>query len=367
MTILDIFLEIVQIDSETGNKNEKSMSEYIQQFLSARNIMFTVDEHFQIHASINNEKKEWICFCAHMDTVAPGKNIIPKVHSDGKITSSGNTILGADNKASLASMLWMIEEIIQKKCVPAHNLEFLFTAEEEGDFPKIYTIPEKNIRSKTVFIFDKANEEHINTVVSKAGYLTCFDIIFTGKGAHSSKPELAQNVLQMFLKFCTHLPFGKDKDGATFNIGTVQAGEAPNTVPAQLKASGDFRGFSEETMNSFENILHATKTKILAEPKWKDCSIEIILMPYCKGYTHDTKSESFTRLEKCYKKIGYSELQKVETQSGSDASYFMNLQNPIPAYCLGDGCFAIHTVHEYTTTTNLEKLGNIMKNIAENF
>lgn len=48
---------------------------------------------------------------AHMDTVEPGRGIKPQITEDGYITSDGTTILGADNKLSLACMLYMVDVI----------------------------------------------------------------------------------------------------------------------------------------------------------------------------------------------------------------------------------------------------------------
>ncbi len=361
---VDIFLTIVQIDSETGGGREKNMSEWIQAFLNDRRIAYTVDEYHQIFCRIAGTKDKTLMFCAHMDTVAPGVGIKPIVHADGKITSSGDTILGADNKASLACMLWMIDQISLGNFSDHAHLEFLFTAEEEGDFPKVYHFDMSQSCAEAVFIFDKANEPNINNVVVKAGYLTCFEAFFTGKGAHSSKPELAKNVLSMFQIFLQEIKLGKHSNDSTMNIGVISGGEAPNTVPAKLSVSGDFRAFSAEAIDQLELMLVNAKEKVLNTPEFEDCSLELIMTPYCKGYEHDTTSESFVRLEQAYRKMGYDGLAMVETQSGSDASFFMHLSNPIPAYCLGDGCFHIHTVKEYTTIENLEKLAKIMKGIA---
>ena len=71
-----------------------------------------------------------ILFSAHMDTVGPayGKKAI--VHEDGRITSNGDTVLGADDVAGIVSILEAIRGIKEQK-KPHRSMEVLFTVAEE--------------------------------------------------------------------------------------------------------------------------------------------------------------------------------------------------------------------------------------------
>jgi len=64
----------------------------------------------------------------HADTVKPGKGIQPIV-SDGRISSSGDTILGADCKAGIAEF---VEAVLSADRYPP--LEICVTREEEIGF-----------------------------------------------------------------------------------------------------------------------------------------------------------------------------------------------------------------------------------------
>ncbi|HID92177.1 TPA: M20/M25/M40 family metallo-hydrolase [Candidatus Peregrinibacteria bacterium] len=369
MNILEIFTTIVQIDSESGN--EEKISVFIQNFLAQRNIEFSQEKEFQIIAKIPAKNKniseiKKLMFCAHMDTVSPGKNIEIIIDKNGKITSSGNTILGADNKASLANMLLLIDKISKNEIENHHQLEFVFTTKEEIDEPAVYKLNIESLQSELGFIFDKANEENINTVVSVASSISDFTVELKGKGAHASTPERAINALEMLISFVSELKLGNCYPNSTLNIGVINGGEATNTVPSVIHLAGDFRSESPEYMKKIEEDLRRAQMKVLSAKKFKDANIDINIIIYCKGYTHNVNSPAFKNLEKIYSQLGYDGIKVLKTQSGSDASCFMNHRlNVIETFCLNDGCFEVHTVKEWTTIENLEKLQEIMQKIVK--
>lgn len=61
-----------------------------------------------------------IYFTSHMDTVVHGNGIKPSI-KDGYIVSDGTTILGADDKAGLASMFEAIRVLKREKYPSWHN------------------------------------------------------------------------------------------------------------------------------------------------------------------------------------------------------------------------------------------------------
>src|SRR5699024_10068152 len=70
-----------------------------------------------------------IFFSSHMDTVTPGIDIKPQVQ-DGLITSDGTTILGADDKAGIATMFELIH-VLKEQNIEHGNIQFVLTVGEE--------------------------------------------------------------------------------------------------------------------------------------------------------------------------------------------------------------------------------------------
>ena len=367
--VVDIFLEIVQIDSESGH--EQLISEFVQDFLGNLNVEFSVDKRNQIYAKILGKgelKNEALLFCAHMDTVSPGKNIIPEILEDGKIISKNNTILGADNKASLAVMLWNILEFSKSRenLTNFHTMEFFFTVCEEVDNPGVKDFDASKISAKIGFIWDKANESDLNYVVMKASYLDDVILEFLGKASHASFPEQGINTLDMLGEFLSQIKLGIPYPESTLNLGTINGGSTSNTVPAAIKLTGDYRATNLETMQKIAEDLKNARDFVLSQAKFKEAKIDLEIIEYCLGFELDSETESFQRLEKIYQNFGYKKLNQIETQSASDGNYLNNLEN-LTVYNLNDGCFKIHSKEEYTTTQSLEKLAKIMREIVFKF
>lgn len=75
-------------------------------------------------------KKPRRLFSAHMDTVPLCVGTKP-VRRGGRIVSANkNTGVGADNRAGVAALLYILEEILRRK-LPHPPLTFLFTVQEE--------------------------------------------------------------------------------------------------------------------------------------------------------------------------------------------------------------------------------------------
>jgi tripeptide aminopeptidase len=63
--------------------------------------------------------------CAHTDTVEPGRGVKP-VLRDGVIRTDGRTVLGADNKASVAALLEAVRTIARHN-VPHRDVDLVLT------------------------------------------------------------------------------------------------------------------------------------------------------------------------------------------------------------------------------------------------
>ncbi len=71
----------------------------------------------------------WLMLSAHMDTVQPTEGLEPVVEG-GVVRSSGSTILGADDKASLAIILEAVRALDEDEA-PRGPLEVVFSIAEE--------------------------------------------------------------------------------------------------------------------------------------------------------------------------------------------------------------------------------------------
>jgi tripeptide aminopeptidase len=174
-TCVDRFMRYVQVDTQSNpqsnqspsTEKQKKLSKLLVEELLAMGISdATLDEFGYIYATIpsNTDKKvPVICFCSHVDTApdCSGTDVKPILHNnyDGKditlpddttqvltvdefkylkehvsdsiITASGNTLLGADDKAGVAEIMDMANFIITHPQVKHGTIRLLFTPDEE--------------------------------------------------------------------------------------------------------------------------------------------------------------------------------------------------------------------------------------------
>jgi len=170
------FLRYVKIDTQSDpnatqfptTEKQKDLSKILVDELKAIGISDAeMDEWGYVYATIpatsSKEGIPTICFCSHMDTApdCSGTNVKPIVHrnytgepivlpednsqvitvekhpylkekiGDDIITASGTTLLGADDKAGVAIIMDLAEQLTKNPQIPHGKIRILFTPDEE--------------------------------------------------------------------------------------------------------------------------------------------------------------------------------------------------------------------------------------------
>ncbi len=249
------FCELAAIPSPSGRESE--VVRYIQNYLKK----LGYDSYIDNAGKFNNSNtgnliakigkgSPKLCFVAHMDTVEDGKSKVRPVVRRGVIKSDGNTILGADDKSSVASLLEAIKDLSKEKNLPAVLLAFTIR-EEEGSMGVRYM----NI-GKIPFVFDVDGSDKVGGFINRAlGYLN-FELDIYGKEAHAAKnPEKGRNAIKTAGLLVSKLQLGRMPDGGTINVGSISGGTFPNVIPGYCKLVGEVRGFSVSAINkNFERV-----------------------------------------------------------------------------------------------------------------
>ncbi|HEX6194233.1 MAG TPA: peptidase T [Chitinophagaceae bacterium] len=174
-TAAERFLRYVQVDTQSDpqssshptTEKQKDLSRMLVDELNKMGIQdATMDEWGYVYATIpstSDKKVPVICFCAHVDTApdCSGTNVKPIVHSNYQgqdivlpddptqvlrmseypylqrqlgndiITASGTTLLGADDKAGVATIMDLANFLVTNKEVKHGEIKILFTPDEE--------------------------------------------------------------------------------------------------------------------------------------------------------------------------------------------------------------------------------------------
>ncbi|HVA96539.1 MAG TPA: M20/M25/M40 family metallo-hydrolase [Candidatus Acidoferrales bacterium] len=348
--LLTTFKKLVSIDSPTGH--EQAVADFLIDHFTQRNIIVERDHTGNVFAKIYGFG-EPVFLASHMDTVEPGRNIIPVVKDD-IITAYGDTVLGADNKSTLAVLLEVIERLKEKKHRP---LEILFTVGEESTDPGAATFDYTKVTAKRGLVADIALP--VGTIVIGSPAYARFDIVITGKSGHAAFPEKATNVIPVLGSIFSEVTTGKLDEQTILNIGTVTAGSVRNAVPGTATLRGEIRSFDENVLQK-QLELFFEKVKTAARKFAVQLDID---------YSVDNPTYLFEKQDQYVQQISYVFQQQdiqptlVKSWSVSDANIFNT--KGLQVINIGDGARNTHTRDESIALADMEKLVTLFQLVCQ--
>lgn len=355
-SLIDIFFQLVKIDSPTGN--EQQVANFILDYLKQFADTLKKDKKGNIYARIDGVG-EPIFFASHMDTVEPGRGIKPQIKK-GYITSDGKTILGADNKMAIACILELAHYLKRTKTTTHRPIEFLFTySEEVGNYGAI-NFDYSWLKSKSGYCFDSICP--VGTIIQASPFYERFDIKVEGKAAHASLPHIANNTLYFLSSFLKEIKLGKLDNDSILNVGIVQGGDVRNTIPGELIIKGEIRSFMESALLLHKKNAISIIHKLIKKHKMK---IEHEFVRENPGYKHiDDKSLAMIKqIKKHMLRLGMN--PEIQNAWGvSDANIFN--EKGLLCINLGDGVEGAHTKLERIKVNDLEATLQLMVEISRN-
>lgn len=362
--LIEIFFELIAISATS--KKEKPVADYIQKFLKHLNIDTVEDQTGKIIqgntgnliAKIieNGElKPAEFSLAAHMDTVKPTTGIRPQIRN-GIISSDGSTILGADNRAGIALILYLVENLKQHQL--AHfPFEIIFTVGEETGLYGSSNLDLNLAESRVAYILDSSADP--GYFVYAAPGATDFEIEFQGKASHAAvNPEQGINALSMAGELIQNFTVGKIDEHTTINLGRISGGEANNVVPPMVNISGEIRSFYQENIDKYHKELETLLKRI--EKKYKGRCILRSEHAF-PGFVLDRNSDPIHRLSECMKAVGLDP-RPIRYHGGSDANVLNN--RGIVGIDLGIGAKNPHANDEYIKIQDMLQIEKLIQHLV---
>ncbi len=296
-----------------------------------------------------------ILLSAHMDTVEPGLSKRAVVHEDGRITSEGNTVLGADDLSGVAAILEAIRAIKEQN-IKHRSIEVLFPIAEEVYIRGSEVFDYSIIKAKEAYVLDLSGP--IGTAALKAPTLVSFTAKFKGKAAHAGfAPETGIHAISMAAEAITSIKQGRLNEEMTVNIGTIQGGLAKNIVPEHCLINGEVRCLNHEGalahMEEIKEAFHKAADKYHG-------SVEIDTSFGCIAYGIDKSHPVVKRYERALGDLNIP-VNYVDTFGGSDNNNFV--KNGITGIVMACGMNEVHSTNEYSHVDDLEKCSSIVYKI----
>lgn len=408
LPIAERFMRYVQIDTQSDPDSTKfpstdkqlNLAKLLVEELKGMGIMHVeLDAYGYVMATIPSNKEEQkpvLCFCAHMDTApdCSGTDVKPILHKNyngqplvlpddhsqvisieaypylknfiGKdiITASGNTLLGADDKAGVAIIMSFAQYLMQHPEILHGTIKILFTPDEEvgrgTDFLDL-----KKLGADFAYTLDGGELGCFEMETFSADYLT-MDI--QGVIAH---PGAAKGVMQNAIKIAGEIIAALPKqEWSPEHTEQRQGFVHPNHISGGAeKARLEFLIRDHDTQQLKE---HIRKLKSIAD--------HVLLQnpDFSKSHITCTIKEQYRNMREvidlhpilvenalaAYKKAGI--LPIVEPiRGGTDGSRLSFLGLPAPN--IFTGMQAIHSKHEWIGVSDMQKSVEVLVNLVEIF
>lgn len=360
--LLSTFLDYVRIDSESTH--EGAMAARIAQDLKAIGCQVYVDssgeqtgsETGNLYCTLpSNADGEPILFAAHMDTVVPGVGVKPVI-TDGVIRSSGDTVLGGDDKSGVVAIVEALRTIVEQN-LPHPTIEALFTVCEEIGLRGSRHMDYSRITAKKAAVLDSSGDAG-KIIVSAPGQYK-LNAAVVGRRAHAGvAPEEGISAIQVLAEAISNMKLLRIDEETTANIGTISAQYATNIVPERAELIGECRSRRDDKLEAqgkhMMDCLQAACDKYGA-------TLEGGLTKAYSAYSY-TEDDPFVQeiMEAC-REAGLKP-SLAASGGGSDANN-MNA-NGLKALVLGTGMAKVHTTQEELTVKNLEDTAALVLAIA---
>lgn len=398
MELLKKFLEYIAIDTTSNSKINVNPSTKNQLLLAKKlvkelkninvsNIYFD-DKNCYLYAVLEGKKDlPKIGFISHLDTSlnAPGKDIKPQIikNYDGKdvllndniilspkvypdlknhigktlITTDGTTLLGADDKAGIAEIMTMLEY-------------FSNSSETHGDIYVCFT-PDEELGLGTL---------NFNKDFFSPDFAYTVDGSSIGEFSYENFNAASANI--EIKGISTHCGNAKDIMVNACHIATIINSLLPNEIPANTEGYQGFfhleeitgnvseahleyliRDFDKEKFNNRKEILKKIVNNL--NEKYNNCIKLDIKDTYYNMY--DVIKEENTLITGTINAIKSVNIEPLilPIRGGTDGTKIS--YEGIPCPNLGTGGHNFHSIYEYVTVEDMEKISEILIAIVREF
>jgi tripeptide aminopeptidase len=339
--LVDQFIEMVKIPSESGN--EKEIIAYLDKEFQKLGANTTIDSYGNLIAKIESkgcEGKDPILLSCHADTVKPGEGINPVV-KNGVIKSDGTTILGADDKAGIAEMM---EAIRTADVYPP--LEIAISRQEEVGLLGVKNMDYGLITAKKGFLLDN---DTLDTIVIGGPSYFAIDVEVKGRAAHAGmEPEKGINAIFAASKAISHLQLGRLDHETTANVGVIEGGIIRNGVPELATFLAECRSLNHPKA---EKLAIKMKEIIKNQVESTGAIVNIKIDNLCKAVDIPEDSWTVETAKKALETVGIEATTTFIT-GFTDASIYNN--KGIEMAVIGIGAKQEHSTEEHIYIREME-------------
>jgi tripeptide aminopeptidase len=317
----DTFAELCSIASPFGR--ERAVADRVAEELRALGLEVQEDdagaqiggEAGNLLARLPGRGERTVLLCAHLDTV-PHEGDVEPVLVDGAWESAGDTILGADNKATVAIMLALAHRAAVEG-TPV-GVELLFTVGEENGLQGAKAFDVSKLRSEIGYVYDHASP--IGEIVVASPTFYRLQARFRGQAAHAGvRPEDGRSAIVAAAKAIAAMRLGRIDPETTANVGNIHGGaDGTNIVPERCTLLAEARSLSETTADRVISEM-VDRCYDAANDPICDCDLDVSVERLFRGYRHKASAPTVVAAEAALRSCGYTPT-RITTGGASDAN-----------------------------------------------
>ncbi len=357
MPALDLFLELAAIPSPPGE--ERLVADRVIEEL--RSIGLEVDEDDtgaaigstmgSLYARLEPTAEGTPMFlCAHLDTVPPEGPIEPVVE-DGVVRNAAGTILGADNKAAVASMIEAARRTLEGGR-PHAGLELVFTAKEEVGLRGAYAFDHTRLDAALGYVYDQAAP--IGEIVIGAPWAATLEVAFHGRSAHAGMyPEEGRSAIAAAARAIADLRLGRIDEETSANVGLIEGGTARNIIPEHCTLKAEARSHNEAKL---ADVVREMEEAFAFAAALEECEVETDIDRSYRGYRFRKDEPAVALAAQALERCGFTPSYAF-TGGGADANVFN--ERGIPCVTLANAMAEIHTPGEHIAVSDVEAMVDV--------
>lgn len=350
--MVKFFMDSVRIDSESGN--EEAYLGFLARYLTAETgAECRRDAYGNLVARWEaiGSQAEPILLACHADTVKPGTGIVP-VLENGVIRSSGDTILGADDKAGIAEVVEAVRTATRRPPV-----EFAVTRQEEVGLLGVKNLDMSLIRAREGYLLDG---DRLDSVVTGGPTYVAIDVEIVGRSAHAGmEPEKGISSILAAARAIAALPLGRLDARTTANVGVIHGGIVRNGVPERTEFLAECRSLDDDTAMELAGRMEAV---IRSEVERAGAVAKIKTNVMCRAIKISDGAPVVKACLEALRQAGYA--PQTSTMTGfTDASIYNN--RGVATAVLGIGALDEHSTAERVAVADMVKAVEILHRLME--
>jgi tripeptide aminopeptidase len=344
--LLADFVRYCEIESPSGH--ERKMADALTEDLRGLGLEVEEDAAANLLARIEGpDGAPTVLLCAHMDTV-PLDGPVEVVSENGLLTNRHEAILGADNKAAIATIMGAVRRIVRQG-KPAASVEILFTTGEERALEGAKAFDKSRLTAHFGYVFDHASP--IGEIVLASPTYYSLQARFKGHAAHAGiRPEAGHNAIAAASRAIAAMRIGRIDSETTANVGRIAGGTAANVVAERCWVELETRSLDDARAGETVSEMVDAVAEAASDA---ECDVETSVERLFQGYrlprTAPAIEVAAAALRDCDIEPVY-----ITTGGGSDANVF--IPAGLPVANVANGTERNHQPDESVTVEALETM-----------